>query len=213
MFQHCQSDGRKWAKSYTPGVGIFTKRYFFDSINAIMEHFVSVVFLFVKSTAFVNAYFLLLPQLQQQIINLFYTIPPETFTKMTAQKNKKEKNVSPPQRDYSFAGILERIIEEKKLYLKADLCIADLAAQLSTNRTYLSDYFGHVLHTSFYDYVNRMRIERACIPLMSEKNNLKLQAIAEESGFRSVTTFRRAFFKLTGRTPYSYMKELRQKLT
>ena len=64
MFQHCQSDGRKWTKSYTPGVGIFTKRYFFDSINAIMEHFVSVVFLFVKSTAFVNAYFLLLPQLQ-----------------------------------------------------------------------------------------------------------------------------------------------------
>ena len=127
-----------------------------------------------------------------------------------------EPTVTPKEMEskgYSFAGNIEKKVEGEELYLNKDLTLTDLAKAIGTNRTYLSDYFGHVLHTSFYDYVNRMRIERACIPLMSEKNNLKLQAIAEESGFRSVTTFRRAFFKLTGRTPYSYMKELRQKLT
>ena len=39
-----------------------------------------------------------------------------------------------------------------------------LAAHLGTNRTYPSDYFVHNLNTTFYDYINSLRIEKKSIP-------------------------------------------------
>ena len=131
---------------------------------------------------------------------------------MTAINNKKT-NIREKSKDFPFAGILERQIEKQKLYLKPDLSIADLSRLVATNRTYLSVYFKEVLHSSFYDYINKMRIQYACLPLMQNEHPIKIEVIAMESGFRSVTTFRRAFIKNMGITPNKYLKKLhREKL-
>lgn len=52
---------------------------------------------------------------------------------------------------------------------------------------------------SFYDHVNRMRVEHSK-RLLSETDE-KIEAVAELSGFNSVMTFRRAFRAYTGLTP------------
>lgn len=109
-----------------------------------------------------------------------------------------------PERTYAFAGELERIISEEKLYRNPNLSLADLTARLGTNRTYLSQYFTNVKRMTFYDYVNAMRIEKESVPLLESHPEYTLEYIARESGFNSLSTFRRAFKKFTGKTPGNY---------
>ncbi len=109
------------------------------------------------------------------------------------------KNVLP------FAeGTLEQLMEEQQLYLKKDLTLSDLAVALGTNRTYVSKYLSQVKGQTFYDYVNQQRIEKFSIPMMCEHPEYTLDYVATQSGFASISTFRRAFIKLTGLTPRQY---------
>lgn len=111
-------------------------------------------------------------------------------------------------REYIFAQTLPTLIEEEQLYLNPTLSIKDLATHIGTNRTYLSDYFVHSLNTTFYDYINGLRIERKSVPLMKQHTDYTLERIASESGFQSISTFRRAFLKQKGVTPSKYRKTI-----
>ena len=110
---------------------------------------------------------------------------------------------APSQRQSSpiAKGELERIVEEQQLYLNKNLMLQDLAQAMNTNRTYISSYLSQQRQQTFYDYINQLRIERVSIPLMKEHPEYKLDYVASESGFASLSTFRRAFIKLTGQTP------------
>lgn len=123
----------------------------------------------------------------------------------------KEQEKPPTAREYSFAKSLPTQIETEELYLNPTLSVKELAAHLGTNRTYLSDYFVHNLNTTFYDYINSLRIEKKSIPLLNEFPNYTLERIAAESGFQSVSTFRRAFVKQKGVTPSEYRKQMQNK--
>jgi len=109
-----------------------------------------------------------------------------------------------PMKDFAFAGQLEQLVEDQCLYLKHDLTITDLAHAVDSNRTYVSSYISQVMGLTFYDYINRLRIERKGIPMMLEHPEYTLEYVAKESGFSSISTFRRAFVKITGKTPSQY---------
>ena len=111
-------------------------------------------------------------------------------------------------REYAFAQKLPAIMEAEELYLNPSLSIKDLTQRIGTNRTYLSDYFVHVKQTSFYEYINGLRIEKKSVPLLTEHPEYTMERIASESGFRSVSTFRRAFLKQKGVTPSDYRKQI-----
>lgn len=104
-------------------------------------------------------------------------------------------------------GGVEQLMESERLYLNKNLTLNDLAKAMGTNRTYVSNYLGTVLGQTFYDYVNQLRIEKMSIPMMQEHPEFKLEYVASESGFSSISTFRRAFVKLTGQTPSQFGKE------
>lgn len=87
-------------------------------------------------------------------------------------------------------------------YLKPQLKLADMARTLGTNRTYLSNYLNSIRHTTFYDYVNDLRLKHSCRLLL--ESDLTLDVVAERSGFNSLSTFRRVFAKRMGMTPNAY---------
>ena len=101
---------------------------------------------------------------------------------------------------YHFANDFIKTIEQEKLYLDPDLKLSSLALKLNTNRTYISQYLNSELKTTFYDYINHLRIEHAKRMLQSDPG-AKMLVIANSSGYANEQSFYRNFRKYTGMTP------------
>ena len=105
--------------------------------------------------------------------------------------------------------LLMKVMVEGKLYLNPKLTISEVANAIGTNRTYLSNYFNNTLQTTFYDFINNFRIENASKQLLESTQPLhSIEEVAEQSGFNSVSTFRRAFVKNTGMSPLKFRKSM-----
>lgn len=106
-----------------------------------------------------------------------------------------------------MAAQLEACMRDEQLYLNPKLTLQDVCSAIGTNRTYLSDYLNNVLKTTFYDYVNELRIRTACeiMDAMTPETKRPIVEIAEVSGFNSISTFNRAFVKLMSTTPGQYI--------
>lgn len=105
----------------------------------------------------------------------------------------------------SMAAVVNRLFVEEKLYLNPRLKLSDVARLVGTNRTYLSRYFNQENGQTFYDYVNNLRVKHAEEMLLT--TSLPLLAIATESGFNSLSTFRRVFASTYGCTPAEYRNQ------
>ena len=105
-----------------------------------------------------------------------------------------------------LAEQLENCMAERKLYLNPKLTLQEVCSEIGTNRTYLSDYLNKVLKTTFYEYINGLRIARACeiIDAMTPENKQSMLEVSEVSGFNSISTFNRSFAKVMGQTPSQY---------
>lgn len=103
-------------------------------------------------------------------------------------------------------------LEEKETYLKPTFKLAFVAQKLNTNTAYLSQYFNQVMHKSFSEYTQELRINYVLQKLHdnSHFSNYTLQAIAEEVGYKDATTFVRVFKKQTGLSPNYYIEELKK---
>ena len=76
----------------------------------------------------------------------------------------------------------------------------DLRQVLPLNRSYLSQLINSEYGCSFYQWVNRLRIEEAK-RLMREQPDLKIQDVADRCGFSSRRVFSQIFTRETGTTP------------
>ena len=94
---------------------------------------------------------------------------------------------------------LRTMCEDKLLFLTPDITLETLSLRLGTNRTYMGMYFRE-RNMTFYQYINTLRIEYAT-RLMQETPHLSLRKVAEQSGFRSQPTFRKAFQEVMGCLP------------
>lgn len=106
-----------------------------------------------------------------------------------------------------IATALERCMERERLYLDAHLSLPDLAAAVGTNKTYISTYLNGQGCT-FYDFINRYRVEEACriIDRMATHGRIPMTDVAARSGFNSISSFNRYFFKVKGVTPTAYSR-------
>lgn len=97
---------------------------------------------------------------------------------------------------------INQLFGEQQLFLNPHLKVSDVARAVGTNRTYVSAYFNRDAGMSFYDYVNRLRIDYSCHLLETTTESIK--NIAESSGFNSATSYIRVFTKQKGVTPNAY---------
>lgn len=103
---------------------------------------------------------------------------------------------------------LLHIMETDKPYLNSELTLRDLAEKLSISAHNLSELLNTKLNQSFYDFVNRYRVEEVKRRLAEgESEKYNLISIAFDSGFNSKTAFNTIFKKQTGTTPSQYRKQ------
>ncbi len=106
------------------------------------------------------------------------------------------------QQEAAFAERMYLLFEKEHVYLNPRLRLSELAMLLGTNRTYLSQYFNQNCESTFYDFVNDYRIHHAKLLLHSTDDTLETMAM--NSGFNSLSTFRRAFVQREGMSPIEF---------
>ena len=109
----------------------------------------------------------------------------------------------------NIGQLLEQYCEATQLYLRHDIRVDDLCKAIGTNRNYLSQYFTQQ-HTTYNTYINNLRIEhfvRLYREAIANSRPFTAQQLAQESGFRSYSTFGTAFKQRMGQNVSSWMHD------
>jgi len=100
---------------------------------------------------------------------------------------------------------LVRLMEDKQIYLNPNLTVENVVKELNTNTKYLHAVFHDNMHTTFSQFINGYRVERA--KQLLQTTTCKITEIAEQCGFNSASVFHRVFVKMTGKTPAEWRKK------
>lgn len=82
--------------------------------------------------------------------------------------------------------------------------LSNLAAAIGYDYSYLSKLFSEKIGISYTEYVNMLRIDRACYLL--KNTDRPIIDIAADCGYGSLRTFNRNFSRIVGMTPREYKK-------
>jgi AraC-like DNA-binding protein len=82
---------------------------------------------------------------------------------------------------------------------------AEVAAELAMSESRFSRFFRRATGNTYTDFVNRVRINRACQLLMS--SDRYVTNICYDVGFNNVANFNRRFLEIKGMTPSEFRKQ------
>ena len=101
---------------------------------------------------------------------------------------------------------VDELMAEEQMFLNPELKLSDIANRLNTSSFVLCYLFNQHMGTSFYDYINNLRVENFKQRAKNGETKLyTLDALATRCGYNSRTTFFRNFKKATGMTPSEYL--------
>jgi AraC-like DNA-binding protein len=84
----------------------------------------------------------------------------------------------------------------------SDISLQSIADALHISRYYISHIFSRRLQVGFSDYINSLRINRACQLLKT--GDTSITEVAYAVGYNSLRTFNRCFMNIKGMTPKEY---------
>ncbi len=119
-------------------------------------------------------------------------------------KMKSKENI---QEETHLLEMLKDYMEKEKPYLNQSLKLSDLSLALNCSTFMLSQVLKKREHTSYYDFINRYRIEefKRFMKIHPEDHD-KVTEVAEQCGFRR-SSFFATFKKIEGLTPADYLRK------
>lgn len=123
-------------------------------------------------------------------------------------KKYQDKKIDSGQVE-SLQEKLEQLMTDQKLFRDANLTQPQVAKKLGVSVPLLSQMLNDNLNKSFTVYVNEHRIIAAKGLLLANKK-LKMEDIAEQCGFNSLSTFYSAFKRIEDSTPARFRRQLSQ---
>jgi AraC-like DNA-binding protein len=125
-----------------------------------------------------------------------------------ARATKYEKSSLKYDQAKAYAIQLERFMAETKPYLKNELRLQEFADMMKIPAHHVSQVINEHLNTTFFDYINKYRVDEAKRLILTEPKSSLLE-IAFKAGFNNKTSFNNAFKKFTSQTPAAFRKKHR----
>ena len=111
--------------------------------------------------------------------------------------------------DVAVRGLerLRRAMEERRVFLRPDLTLAELADEIGVPRSHLSQLVNERCGKSFPELLAEHRVAEARRLLADRSlDHLTVESIGQRAGFNSRSAFFDAFKKATGQTPAGHRK-------
>jgi AraC-like DNA-binding protein len=146
-------------------------------------------------------------QYSQSEVLAFVNIEKKKNDFNVVQLNQEVKEIIPSVLALEYAQIILLIINEEKGYLSVDYQISDLAAKTNIPSHHCSYVLNKVLKKNFREWINEYRVNYFIEIYQQERAGKTIEAIANNSGFKSTVTFYSAFKKVTGLSPSQYFMQ------
>ena len=111
------------------------------------------------------------------------------------------ENPTRTRRDYKRILQLKQVLEFIEKNYANPITLQELSASVSMSPKYFCRFFSEMTHQTPMDYLNRQRIEEACLQLAATDDSIT--EIAYRNGFNDLSYFIRTFKKYKGMTPGS----------
>ena len=127
---------------------------------------------------------------------------------MYTQPVKASSKVTQPQAS-ALASPSTQHVDEMLAYINAhfteDLSLDIIADLFGLSKSYISTRLNQRLKMSLTSYLSQLRVEHSK-KLLREQPHMKMQEIAENSGFNNINSFFRTFKRIEGIPPAQYRK-------
>ncbi len=110
--------------------------------------------------------------------------------------------------DSGELSALKNIVDYCSRNYTKEISLESLSKELHISKYYISHIFGSHLNMRFNDYVNSLRVSKACLLLTD--SDMSITAIGDKVGFSTIRTFNRAFLRQTGKSPSDYRRTITQ---
>ncbi|MEJ6979392.1 helix-turn-helix domain-containing protein [Pedobacter sp. P351] len=175
-------------------VGVQINAQWYTSVNAVIFLFIVLYILYRPDLLY--KYILVSDKFEVKAVNSAAIIQTE---------ENSNKIISSELGDVYLIA-LEEFMKGEKPFLNHDFQIMNLAQALKIPIHHCSFVINTLIGNNFRDWVNSYRIKYFIDQFPVKANQMTIEAIANDSGFKSSTTFYRAFKKETGKMPKSYFK-------
>jgi AraC-like DNA-binding protein len=112
-----------------------------------------------------------------------------------------------PAQATTYTEAMIKLMKDEKLFLTTDFQISHLAQKLDIPVHQCSYLINNVIGKNFRDWINAHRIDYFISNYPGAVDKMTIEAIASQSGFKSMATFYNAFKKETGLMPKTYFLE------
>lgn len=113
------------------------------------------------------------------------------------------RNITPESKKISHRrSVMAQLIGEIEKNYAQRITLADLAESAQINEKYLCRFFKEFTGFTPIDYINRLRIDKACYQLAV--NKMSVTDAAYECGFNELSYFSKCFKKYMGMSPGAY---------
>ena len=117
----------------------------------------------------------------------------------------------PQQDNFQIKSVIKSAFKKEEVITNPNLCLSLLAEMLDLSPKVVSHVINKEFNNGFNELLNKHRVQYAIEKI--EEGYLDfytLEALGEESGFNSRTTFFNAFKKETGNSPSEYWKKFQE---
>ena len=167
-------------------------------------------------TVYSGAEFITLTASGALVIRDYYDVPddrlsnaPRVAERLTTTRRKYAKSGLDRATLKRYRERLDDLMRSEQIYLRSDLTLPQLARIMNCSVNHLSQVINAGCGESFFDYVNRHRIDRARALLAEHPDGSSpVMDVAYSVGFNSGSAFYSAFRKYAGTTPARYRRSV-----
>ncbi|MDE3142829.1 MAG: helix-turn-helix transcriptional regulator [Bacteroidota bacterium] len=187
---------------------VTTLRFFFlhSNISVYMPATFITVFIYVLS------YFTLSQKILLDTGDLELLGQINTDKNSTNEKNDisaSQTQIDKKEAEEKYKRFFETTVSSKA-YLDKEFTLGKMATLSGIRANTISEILNKYYSINFYDFINKLRAEEVKESLESGKYQyLTIDALAQQCGFKSKSTFYQSFKSLTGKTPAQFKKDLK----
>ena len=126
------------------------------------------------------------------------------------QNNNPQYIISETEKE-KILNKMTKLLDTDKIFKTFDLTCSKFAKRLSTNRNYFSQIISDEYGKKYNDFINEYRVKEAMLMLSDSQKSGKfsVEAIGNEAGFKTSSSFYLAFKKYTGVTPSLFRNNIK----